>query len=298
MLFRVAWSRLARAQCGVITRSQLREHGLTDRRIDELIRAGAIEPQWRGVFVVRGAPLTYETRLWSAVLATAGVLGFATAAHLWGITDHEPDRIDVIVPRARHLWRQPGVRIHRIALRPQIVDRRHGLPVTSRLETTLDHIGRLALGEAGRIADRAKQRGWLTGADVERRLRQQPGRTGNARLRELAPMLVDGAEAKSERVLHRLLGQAGIGGWQANYDVWVDGSLSCVVDVAFPALRLAVEVDGWAFHHAGDRFQRDRTKQNTLVSLGWTVLRFTWGDLVDRPGYVLAMIRRHLGCAA
>lgn len=294
----MTWSRLARAQCGVITRGQLREHGLTDRRIDELIRADAVEPLWRGVFVVRGAPLTYETRLWSAVLATCGVLGFATAAHLWGIAEFGPDRVDVIVPRARHLWRQPGIRVHRTALRPQSVGRRHGLPITSRVETVLDYLGRLPLGDAGRIADRAKQRGVLSSADVERRLRQQPGRTGNVRLRDLAPLLADGAEAKSERVLHRLLRRAGITGWQANYDVWLDGSLMCVVDLAFPRLRLAIEVDGWAFHHATDRFQRDRTKQNALVSLGWTVLRFTWADLVDRPGYVLAVIRRHVERAA
>jgi very-short-patch-repair endonuclease len=39
---------------------------------------------------------------------------------------------------------------------------------------------------------------------------------------------------------------------------------------------VAVEIDGFAFHHAPDRFQRDRTRQNALVGLGWTVLRFTW----------------------
>ncbi|HEY3630147.1 MAG TPA: DUF559 domain-containing protein [Jatrophihabitantaceae bacterium] len=294
----MAWGRLARAQCGVITRAQLRADGLTNRRVDELIRVGAVEPLWRGVFVVRGAPMTYEARLWSGVLATGGVLGFATAAHLWGITDREPERVDVVVPRDRHLWRQPGIRAHRIPLRPNVLDRRHGLPITTRTETVLDYVGRLPLGEAGRVADRAKQRGWLSSADVDLRLRRHPGRTGNARLRELAPLLADGAEARSERVLHGLLRQAGIGGWQANYDVWSDGCLRGVVDLAFPQLRLAIEVDGWAFHHAQDRFQRDRTKQNTLVTLGWTVLRFTWADLVERPGYVVAVIRRHLGRAA
>jgi very-short-patch-repair endonuclease len=77
-----------------------------------------------------------------------------------------------------------------------------------------------------------------------------------------------------------------------NYDVWNDGVLAGVVDIAFPRLRIAIEVDGWAFHHSQDRFQRDRTRQNHLVTLGWTVLRFTWSDLVDRPGYVIAAIRR------
>ena len=40
-----------------------------------------------------------------------------------------------------------------------------------------------------------------------------------------------------------------------------------------------------------ERFQRDRTRQNRLVAAGWTVLRFTWNDLRDRPNGVIAEIR-------
>ena len=31
------------------------------------------------------------------------------------------------------------------------------------------------------------------------------------------------------------------------------------------------------------------------MNLGWTVLRFTWQDLVERPSYVITMIRRKVG---
>ena len=48
--------------------------------------------------------------------------------------------------------------------------------------------------------------------------------------------------------------------------------------------RFDFEIDGRAFHSDADRFQRDRTRQNRLVGAGWTVLRFTWNDLRDRPG--------------
>jgi very-short-patch-repair endonuclease len=59
-------------------------------------------------------------------------------------------------------------------------------------------------------------------------------------------------------------------------------------------MRLAIEIDGWAYHSDVDRFQRDRRRQNVLVALGWTVLRFTWADLTQRPGYVTAAIRGQL----
>jgi very-short-patch-repair endonuclease len=289
----MSWGMVARAQAGVISRAQLRAAGLDDDRIDTLISSGAIEALWRGVFLVRGAPFTYEVGLWSAVLSFGGVLGFATAAHLWGMVDR-PDIIEVIVPRRLHLWRQSGVRTHRIDLRPWAVTVRHGLPVTTRRETALDHIGRMPSGKAFPFADRALQQGWLLPRDFEDRVRRQPGRIGNTRMRLLATTAGDGAAAHSERVLHGLLRRAGLAGWVPNHDIWLGGELAGVVDVAFTAARLAIEIDGMAWHVGADRFQRDRTKQNALVGAGWTVLRFTWSDLVDRPGYVIATIRRHL----
>jgi very-short-patch-repair endonuclease len=157
------------------------------------------------------------------------------------------------------------------------------LPITSRRESLLDHLGSLAFGPASQLADRAIQRGWLTPRDLERRLRGEPGRTGNSVLRRLADQVGDGAAAKSERVLHGLLRRAGILDFEANADVWADGSFLGVVDVLIRRARLAIEVDGRAYHVDADRFQRDRTRQNDLVAAGWTVLRFTWQDLVERP---------------
>lgn len=129
-------------------------------------------------------------------------------------------------------------------------------------------------------------------------MRLQPGRTGNVRLRQLAAQVSDGAAAESERILHRILRRAGVSGWMPNYDVWHDGRLVAVVDVALPESMVAIEVDGMAYHQAPDRFQRDRTRQNELIGIGWTVLRFTWSDLINRSNYVITTIRRQLATAA
>ncbi|MGH3925194.1 MAG: endonuclease domain-containing protein, partial [Pseudonocardiaceae bacterium] len=66
------------------------------------------------------------------------------------------------------------------------------------------------------------------------------------------------------------------------------------IDVAFPAQRVAIEVDGWAWHITPGQFIGDRQRQNAMVNLGWTVLRFTWHDLVGRPEAVLDEIRAAL----
>ena len=67
------------------------------------------------------------------------------------------------------------------------------------------------------------------------------------------------------------------------------------VDFAYPEIKLAIEVDGYETHSSLDAFQHDRSRQNDLVELGWTVLRFTWDDVVHRPEAVASRIRRVLG---
>ena len=67
-----------------------------------------------------------------------------------------------------------------------------------------------------------------------------------------------------------------------------------LVDIAFPRRRVAVEIDGWAWHMDVDRFRADRHKGNALVRAGWGLLRFTWHDLTNRPDYVIAEVRAAL----
>jgi very-short-patch-repair endonuclease len=288
----VAWRAIARAQSGVVSRPQLVASGMSPATASRLCDRGLLDRVAHGVYLVGGAPLTYRARLWVAVLATNGVLGFATAAELWGLSDDRSECAHVIVPHARRVVAPPGTTVSRVGVPSGQLGHRDGLPVTSRTWTVLDQLGALPAAEAGRLADRALQRRWITGRDLERRLENFPGRPGNTQLRRLSSMVRDGAAAESERHLHRLLRRAGIGGWQPNYAVWVDGELVAVVDVALPAAGIAIEVDGMAYHVDVDRFRRDRSRQNDLVALGWTVLRFTWADLTEHPGYVIAMIRR------
>jgi very-short-patch-repair endonuclease len=74
------------------------------------------------------------------------------------------------------------------------------------------------------------------------------------------------------------------------HEVWHEGRFVARPDAAYPPLKLAIEIDGFAHHSSPDAFQSDRTRQNRLVALGWTVLRFTWTDIVKHPEQVAAVI--------
>lgn len=103
-----------------------------------------------------------------------------------------------------------------------------------------------------------------------------------------------GARSAAERLLIEEVRAAGLTGWAANYPVRVGSLGIAVADLAFPRLKLAIEVDGRAWHTSAERFQLDRTRQNRLVNAGWLVLRFTWDDLANRPRYVIATLRATL----
>lgn len=63
------------------------------------------------------------------------------------------------------------------------------------------------------------------------------------------------------------------------------------IDIAFPRLKLAIEVDGFAHHgkHLDD-FKRDRERQNLLTLHGWRILRFAAGEIRKDPRECAAMI--------
>ena len=113
---------------------------------------------------------------------------------------------------------------------------------------------------------------------------------GADRLADVLKDVATGAHSEAEGRLIALLKQAAMVGWLPNYRVDL-GSGFALLDVAFPDSRLAIEVDGRAWHTDSVRFVADRRRQNSIVRAGWTVLRFTWEDLTQRPDHVLAEIR-------
>jgi very-short-patch-repair endonuclease len=269
--------------------------------VARLLKRSLLIRQAHGLYRAAAAPASFEAALWTAVLTTCGVLSGSTAAYLWGMIEQPSAPIRITVPGLRRVVAPPGVQVFRRELPPGTSSHRYGLPVTSRTLAAIDHLVGLPLADACAFADRALQRNWIGQADLLARL-ANPMR-GNTMLRRVMARMVGGAEAESERMLHRILRHAGIRGWVANYQVQVAGMVRARVDVAFVELRIAIEVDGFAYHSDRARFQRDRSRQNLLVGLGWTVLRFTWSDLNDRPGYVVytvntaiaAVVRRERG---
>lgn len=275
---------ILRRQAGVISHDQALGAGLSPSAIQRRVRRWVrLHPE---VFLAADHPYTDEVRLRSAVLwAGPGSVAHGVSAAWWhGLHPRLPRRVEVTVPRGRWPSPQPGVSLRRRDVDPLDLSVYRDLPVTGIALTAIE----AAVVAGAQLLDRALQT--CVGFDWVRRAHYRNlGRAGSAAGSALLVAAADRAASQAERMLVRLLRDAGISGWRLGL-AW-DG---CVIDVAFPAQRVAIEVDGWAWHVDPDRFVRDRRRQNALVNGGWHVLRFTWHDLVARPDVVLVAIRRAL----
>jgi very-short-patch-repair endonuclease len=165
-----------------------------------------------------------------------------------------------------------------------------GLSVTNRGLAALETA--VVRPDGSAFLDRALQR-HVPFADVYAAYCRALGRHGSGDMGRLLIAAADRADSVAERIVVRLLRAAGVTGWVLGHPF---GPYR--VDLAFPAAKLAVEIDGWAWHVDEERFVGDRRKQNPLVRAGWTVLRFTWHDLTGSPRSVVAQIVAALERAA
>jgi len=273
---------------GVITLAQARWAGLSPDSVERRVRSG----HWRrcapGVYFVADRPFTDAARVRAAVwshgpLATASGL----AAAWWhGVTHYAPEIVEVTVPKVSNHRKREGIRARRRDLLPRDVVEHKGLRVTGLPLTVVEAAARR--GGGAKLLDTALQRHTELTPLWAAHLRNK-GRHGSPRARMLLIAASDGAQSQAERILIKLLRDNKITGWKANYPV-----AGYKVDVVFPAEKIAIEVDGYAFHSAPEDFHNDRKRQNAIALAGYQVLRFTWLDLTEYPERVLAEICRAL----
>lgn len=279
---------VARRQDGVFTAAQAERAGATPKQVRRR-REDGLWLTVLGVGLVRhGVESTVRRRIQAAALTWPGsVAAFATAAQFHGLPVPQDDHFHAVVARRRHP--RPGMVPHVVPLGDDDVVPVGVGAVTTVSRTVLDCLGRLPAEDADRLVTWAATREILTAELLVRTIDNRSPAWGTAALRRALDDVGRGSLSKAERRLHTLLDRAGLVGWEA--DVRVDDADGIVgrVDVLFPASSVVIEIDGYAYHSRA-AFQSDRTKQNRLVAAGFTVLRFTWADLTERPGAVVRAI--------
>jgi very-short-patch-repair endonuclease len=287
-------ARLASRGHGVFHRSDARDAGLSTRQIAHRVAVGRWEQVRPGVFRISGLPTSAEVVLAAAVLATGGTASHLSATALHRLTEHHPPTPEVTTSvGAGHHHRD--VRLHRTSdLLPRDVQHITGIRCTNAVRTLIDLGARLPADDLHLILDRALHRGVVHLDPLTSRFLQlaRPGRDGVQVVRtvlvRMDPTLAP-AESDLESLLWRLLASANLPLPQRQVPVEIDGH-RYRLDAAYPELQLAIECDGFVHHGTRRAFESDRERQNRLVTAGWTVLRFTWQQVVRRPDDVVSTI--------
>ncbi|HWC12471.1 MAG TPA: DUF559 domain-containing protein [Acidimicrobiales bacterium] len=293
---------IARTQDGLVTLEQARAAGLSARGARRRVELGRWQRSLQGVYRAAGAPRSWRQDLLAACLAAGpeAVASHRSAAALWDLDGIGPGWLELSVSRPR-CHRLPGVIVHRstdLDLTKAVV--RAGIPVTDPARTILD-LGAVApvwKVEAALESALGRRLVSVAGLRVALAAVARRGRRGAGVLRALLEERSDAArvtESVLEQRLLRLLGAHSLPSPVTQHEVRVGERLVGRVDFAYPGQRLAVEVDGYESHSSLAAFGRDRARQNDLVAAGWTVLRFTWDNVVRRPERVADVLHQVLG---
>jgi predicted transcriptional regulator of viral defense system len=273
---------VARERWGVIGWSQLRDCGVSSTTAGRWREQGRLHVIHCAVYALGHPSIPIEGRMVAAILhaGEGTVLSHATAAWWWGLIDDEPTVIDVSTPtRARST---AGVRVHH----PRRVDAttHRRFPITTVARTLVDFASQAPLREVRQALAEAEYRRLL---DVEEVLSLcHPGRRGSRRLRRALarhqPKLAL-TRSDTERRFFVLCERAGLPLPEVNAPVSL-----MRIDMVWPALGLAVELDGYEGHHTPAQMERDRRRELHARRTGLMLIRYTWSQVAYEADLVVA----------
>lgn len=241
----------------------------------------------RGVYAV--GEVTPDVRLRAILASIDGSAGsHSTAGLRHGLRLERTSLVEVVsTHRTRH--RIAGARIRSTNWLPgedvTVVD---GVRVTTVARTVCDLAGVVARSRLRHVVELAITEERVTAGELQASAGAwcRRGRSGSQVIRALDHELLDAEPlpgSELERRALRLLGEAGIGGWRAQYrPPWYDG-VRGVVDLAWLAERVVVELDGRRWHATAQAQTDDRRRDRLATTHGWVTLRFGWAEVVHRP---------------
>jgi predicted transcriptional regulator of viral defense system len=173
---------LAAEQNGFITAAEAKRAGITRQALNKMATRGTLERVSHGVYRLVHFPASpmdpyVEATLWP--VPVRGVISHETALSIYGMSDVNPDRIDVCVPRSWRLRRKLPNRLslHRLDLGEDDVNIYEGVPITTPERTIRDchaaHLGAALIRQA--IAD-GRRSGHLRVRQAQRLERELLGR--------------------------------------------------------------------------------------------------------------------------
>lgn len=292
----IAW--FTGRQHGVVARWQLLEAGVSTRAIEWAVESGALIPIQRGVYRLRGAPVTKEMRWHAATLAVGadGLLSRRAAAALHGLDGIRRSRPEVTGPYSR-LPLLDGADAHRSRRLTEhdrtVVD---GIPVTTVARTLLDCAGVLPYDKVEHATHQAiirKQVGqhelWVVIDRVCGR-----GVPGSTAIKTIAAGDATDATIQSalELVLKRIVDRCRIPATVRQHAFTCSDGRQVVLDTYIPEAQVAVEADGLRWHGTAKQLRDTRARSRSIQNSGVLHLAYGWADCHEAADEVRREVER------
>lgn len=286
------WIKLLTRQFGVVRADQLAAFGFGRKFVAARLKARAWTRLQRGVYLTSSSSPSIAQRELAALFAAGegAVLSHHSAARHLGLEGAASELVHVTVPHGRTVQALTGVVVHRSRdLDPT--------DVTTRGIYRYTKVGRTVLDLASALEPE-----WLT-AVVHSSLRLNagnlkwlwfalrahgPGRPGATQLRKTL-LDCDRDQVVPDSLLESLACELGfwVGNLPLRHLLVPTPASTLEVDLAWPELKLCVELDSWLHHSSRVAFERDRARDRALVSAGWVAVRYTWRSVrLDRQLFI------------
>ncbi len=291
---------VAAQRSGCCTRIDLMDRGLASTVIEDLRKAGVLEPLRSGVYVVPWL-VDERTPQFAALASLAtGAISFRSAGRGYRLPvppDNRDLGIEVTVPIGTGGRAFPGVTVHRTRLPLEVdVVEIDGLRTTSLARTVFDLASCSGPTRLRHILQSAMIHGGLEEADFRAcyQALARRGVRGLKNLRIVMDQLFRGEPVPQsilEARVEEMLGRAGITSLCRQFrPPWFDG-VRGTVDFADPAARVVLEVDGRSWHSTSQAMADDRRRDRTAAAHGWVVVRVVADEVALRPSSVIDEIR-------
>lgn len=256
--------------------------GISERRL----RSPEYRQVLHGVLIRADVPDTLVVRSRAALLLAppGSVLSHWTAARLWGGTTPDDPWIHLTLLARSHV-RVGGIRHHRHRHLLEIT-RRHGMPVTSPLQT-FGHLARgTSLTDLVALGDSLVRKQRFSIPDLLAYTALWSGQCRHAAV-AAARLVREGVDSAPETHLRLLMVLAGLVEPEVNIVIHdADGQVRYRLDLGFRAQRLAIEYDG-RWHNTPEQQAHDEIRRAELRDQGWSFVVVTAEDLYGDPGVLL-----------
>lgn len=283
---------LADRQHGVVSIRQLRRLGYSHSSVEKSVAAGRLHRLHQGVFAVGHTNLPLEGWCLAGVLASGprSLLSHYSAGWLLGLISTRPVPVHVTTPVPRK--RRDGVRIHHsrtLTAADRTLER--GIPATSVARTALDLAEGVRFRTLRRVIRRSEELRVFDLADFRSVLARNRGHRGRAPLERAMDIYEPPCFTRSEleREFLALVERDGLGSPVTAFNV-----AGYELDIYWPDLRFAVELDVYATHGAHEPFEEDRLRDQELKLAGVELTRVTGRRLEREPRQVMKRIARLL----